>query len=498
MAEPDCPGCRARDAIIQDLRALIAQLQARIAALEERVAVAEERACAAEERARVAEERVRELEARLNQNSSNSSKPPSTDPPNAPKRPAKPPTGRKPGGQPGHAGHHRTRLPPSRIQHTEHYYPATCEHCQAPLPQSAQPGDPEPKWHQVAEVPVAPAVVTEHQAHGSLCPGCGHCTWAEIPAEIRAHGFGPNLTALVAYLSGCFRGSKRIIEELIEGLFHIPLSLGTVANLEQETSAALQQPYQEAQQAVQAASVKNADETGWYQAGKRRWLWMAATQTVAFFKICTGRGKAAFQELLGEIVTGVVSSDRWSAYNDLDLAQRQLCWSHLKRDFQKWLDRGGAGKDLGQAGLEAARRLFGLWRDFRQGGLDRPALQAALLPVQDELQAALAAGASCADRRVQRFCRNVLAVYPALWTFARIEGVEPTNNHAERTLRRAVIWRKVSFGNHSAAGCRFAERILTVVQTLRLQQRPVLDYLRQAIVAQRAGHPAPRLCLVGD
>jgi len=444
------------------------------------------------------EQQVLELQAQLKQNSSNSSRPPSSDPPQAPQRPSKPPTGRMPGGQPGHPGHSRTRLPPDRVEQVVHYWPSVCERCQGPLPRARQDNDPESTWHQVAEVPLAPAVVTEHQAHGRHCPDCGHCTWSEIPADIRAHVFGPNLTALVAYLSVVCRGSKRIIEEFIETVFQIPLSLGTVANLEQETSAALSKPYQEAQQAVRAAAAKNTDETGWRQANQKRWLWLAATPTAACFKVCVGRGKAALSELLGEAIQGVVCSDRWSAYHSLDLAFRQLCWAHLKRDFQKWLDRGGeAGVAIGQGGAQAVRRVFTLWRDFRERRIDRSGLQTALLPVGEELHAALETGASSDDVRVRRFCRNVLGVYPALWTFARVEGVDPTNNHAERTLRRAVIWRKVSFGNHSPAGCRFTERILTVVQTLRMQHRPVLDYLRQALLAHRTASLAPVLCAIG-
>lgn len=476
-AKPQCSGCRERDEIILAFGATVAKLQARVAELEQQ---------------------VHELCVRLNQNSSNSSCPPSSDPPQAPQRPSKPPTGRKPGGQPGHPGHFRTRLPPDRVQQVVHYWPSVCERCQGPLPQALQDDDPEPTWHQVAEVPLSPAVVMEHQAHGSHCPDCGHCTWAEIPADVRTHTFGPNLTALVAYLSVFCRGSKRIIEEFIETVFQIPLSLGTVANLEQETSASLSEPYQEAQQAVRAAAVKNTDETGWRQANQKRWLWLAATQTAAYFKVCVGRGKAALSELLGEAIQGVVCSDRWSAYHSLDLAFRQLCWAHLKRDFQKWLDRGGeAGVAIGQGGAEAVRRIFALWRDFREKRIGRSALQAALIPVQDQLRVALQTGEASDDAPVRRFCRNILAVYPALWTFVRLEDVEPTNNHAERTLRRAVIWRKVSFGNHSEAGCRFTERILTVVQTLRMQHRDALDYLRQAITAHRAAAQAPTLCDAG-
>ena len=409
---PGCPQCAEFAKLVMQLLAQIQQLQ----------------------------ERVRELEARLNTHSGNSSLPPSANPPQAPKRPSKPSTGRKPGGQPGHPGHWRTRLPVHRVNEVVHYWPTACERCQAALPQTPQVGDPQPTWHQVAEVPLTPAVVTEHQAHGSRCSHCGHCTWAGIPPDIREHSFGANLTALVAFLSACCRGSKRIIEEFVETVFQIPLSLGTIANLEQETSAALSIPHAEAQEAVRAAAVKNADETGWKQAAKKRWLWMAATHAVAIFKICLGRGKEAWSALLGEPIHGVVCSDRWSVYNQVDLAFRQLCWSHLKRDFQKWLDRGGeAGLAVGRAGEEVVRRLFALWRDFRERRIDRSALQRALLPVQEQLRAALETGASSDDTRVQRFCRNVLAVYPALWTFARVEGVEPTNNHAERTLRRAVI-----------------------------------------------------------
>ena len=211
-AEPQCPGCRERDEVIRLMRA---SFEARITELEQR---------------------VRELEAQLKQNSSNSSRPPSSDPPQASQRPSKPPTGRKPGGQPGHPGHSRERLPLRRVDAVVHHWPAACERCQRALPQTPQAGDPEPTWHQVAEVPLVPAVVTEHQGHGSRCPDCGHCTWAEIPADIRAHAFGVNLTALVAFLSVCCRGSQRIIEEFVETVFQIPVSLGTVANLERNRS----------------------------------------------------------------------------------------------------------------------------------------------------------------------------------------------------------------------------------------------------------------------
>jgi transposase len=438
---------------------------------------------------------LRDLKARLNTHSGNSSLPPSANPPGAPKFPPKAPTGRKPGGQPGHKGHSRERLPAERVNEVVRYIPAACQRCKAPLPNEAGVNDPPPVWHQVAELPVVAAVVTEHQGHGRQCACCGHVTWAKIPDEVRAHGFGPKLAAAVVFLSSRCHGSKRIVAETVQTLFGVPISLGSISNLEAEAAAVLAPAHAQAEQAVRAAPVKNADETGWSIAGKLCWLWMAATNLVACFKISAGRGAVNFRELLGEDIAGIICTDRWHAYNFLDLANRQLCWAHLKRDFQKWLDRGGEGLSIGQSGLDAMKRIFELWRDFRQGTIDRPGLQEAMKPVCVELLRALETGRDGADKKVRRFCQNILAVYPALWTFARIDGVEPTNNHAERTLRLAVIWRKISFGSHSESGCRFAERILTVVQTLRLQNRNVMNYLEQAFVACRAGQPIPSLLL---
>jgi transposase len=473
MDEPTCAGCHQRDAIIEQLRARIATLEQLAATLQQRVA---------------------ELEARLKTNSSNSSLPPSANPPSAPKPPPKPPTGRKPGGQPGHPGHTRLRLPADQIIS---HVPTHCERCHAVLAGGPGSEDPPANWHQVVELPTKLLDVTEHQGQGRACPACGHVTWGPIPPEVLAHGFGPNLTALIGYLSGRCHLSKRDTAELLGEVLGVPLATGSVINAEAEMAAALEPPYAQAERAVQQAAVKNADETGWSQAGTLCWLWMAVAGTVALFKIVTGRGHAALRSLLGPSIRGVVSSDRWTAYGIIDLFCRQVCWAHLKRDFQKWVDFGGPAARIGQAGLEAVAKVFAAWRDFRQGVVDRPGLAAALGPVVDDLHAVLESGLCCPNKKAVRFCRNVLTVYPALWTFARVEGVEPTNNLAERTLRLAVIWRKISFGNHSQSGCRFTERILTAVQTLRLQNRPVYGYLCDTIARTRTGQPAPALVPAG-
>lgn len=436
---------------------------------------------------------LHELRCQLSRNSSNSSSPPSADPPGAPKPVAKTGSGRQPGGQPGHPGSHRRRLPPERVQDIVSYVPSTCTRCQAPLPERPAPGDPEPSWHQVAELPPLAAIVTEHRGHARTCPCCGYLNREEIPAEIRAHVIGPRLAAVMSYLTGRHHLSRRAVEELVGEVFEVPIALGTVIALEAETTAALAGAYQEVQEEVRGAAVKNTDETGWSEAGRKRWLWMAATATAALFVIHLRRGFTGLESLLGEMINGVVCSDRWSAYSKLPLERRQICWAHLKRDFQKLIDRGGPADAIGRAGLEVIECLFADWWAFRRGELDRPGLQTRVERMARELQGILERGHGCADPKAATFCANLLALYPALWLFATIEGVEPTNNHAERLLRSGVLWRKNAFGCHSAAGCRFVERMLTVVQTLRLQSRPVLTYLVDAINAHRSGLPIPQL-----
>jgi transposase len=440
------------------------------------------------------EARIRDLEARLGQNASNSSIPPSANPPQAPPPVRKKPTGRKPGGQPGHTAYLRKRLPPERLTETPiHYVPGMCEACGDDLPSTPGPDDPEPRWHQVVELPEIPVQVSEYQAHGRTCANCGHLTWGQIPPEIRAHVCGPRLTATMSFLSGVLHVSKRGIEDFVETAFKAPIALGTVSNLEQEMSAALADAHAEAQQAVQEAATKNVDETGWKRAGAKCWLWGAATAAVACFVIAPSRGAVGLAALLGNKIKGIVSSDRWSVYGQLKLGLRQLCWAHLKRDFQKLVDRGSDTKDIGEMGLDAVDVIFDLWHTFRGGGLSRAQMQRQIAPVRQALCEWLELGCACKDTKGAAFCTNLLALEPALWTFVRKESVEPTNNHIERLLRSGVLWRKNAFGCHSEAGCRFVERILTVVHTLRLQKRPVLEFLYQSVLAHRHAQKAPRL-----
>ena len=233
-------------------------------------------------------------------------------------------------------------------------------------------------------------------------------------------------------------------------------------------SAALAPAHQEAVAAVRQAPVKYVDETGWKQAGRKRWLWAAATTTVVVFLIDVFRNVTALRKLLGPTLSGILCSDRWSAYDHVELLKRQVCWAHLKRNWEKMLERGGKAKIVAASCLSVQKRVFDLWHLFRGGGCSRAQLDDGMAPLLLHLLEVLQGGLRCRDRKTNRFCARLLRVYPALWTFVVVEGVEPTNNHVERAQRRAVLWRRRSFGCQSAAGCRFVERILTVVQTLRL------------------------------
>lgn len=469
MAEPMCPGCQLRDEEIADLKRRVAELEVL----------------------------VRELTARLGTNATNSSTPPSANPPQAPTPVTKAPTGNKPGAQPGHPAHLKRRLPPERVTCTVTFVPDRCARCHEPLPPNPGPADPAPAWHQVAELPETAVRVTEYQGHARTCSCRGTLNRAAIPADVKAHSIGPRLAATLAYLAGCHHVSKRGLEEIAEAVFEVPLALGTVSHLEQQMSAALAAPHAEALEAVRQAQVKHVDETGWKQAGQRRWLWLAATAGLAVFLIHVGRGFRALKALLGTDVIGFLTSDRWAVYDKWPVWRRQVCWAHLKRDFQKLVDRGGPAARLGEALSRIERRVFEEWHLFRGGTFGRRASRNHLDGAAREFERLLERGRGCADAKAAAFCENLLALLPAVWRFVVTDGIEPTNNHAERLLRRGVLWRKNAFGCHSAAGCQFVERILTAVQTLRLQGRPVLRYLHEALIAHRNGLQAPSLLPVG-
>lgn len=433
--------------------------------------------------------RVQELEALLAQNSSNSSRPPSSDPPNAPPRQSREASGRQRGGQPGHEHHKRELLPPERVRKTRHIKPKCCRRCGDGLVGE----DPAPHCHQVLDIPVVVAFADEYWLHALYCPRCDITTRAELPPGVPSSLIGPRLQAVMGLGSGAYRMSKRMVEEMASDFFAADVSLGTIPNTEKRTSAALAGPVKEVVEAIQTEPVVHADETSWREAKKKAWLWVAATATMAVFVIRRSRGADVAKELLGALYRGILVSDRWCGYAWIDAAQRQLCWAHLIRHWKAFEEHGAEAKRIGLGLQRATRRLFRLWHRVRDGTLTRADFQRKALPLQHAIVALLHEGAVCPSKKVAGMCHQILLLERSLWTFIREEGVEPTNNHGERVLRHAVIWRKCSYGTDSEDGSRFVERMLTTVQTLRLQKRNVLEYVAAACAAANQGIAPPSL-----
>lgn len=432
------------------------------------------------------EERIGELEARLSQNSTNSSKPPSSDPPGV-ARPGKKPKGRKRGGQPGHRGHHRMILPPERVEEEVHE-PESCEHCGHSLA-GAEEGRPV-QVHQVVELPPIRAEVKEHRMLCLRCPKCSGLTRARLPAEVGGKHFGPHLTALTGLLVGHYRMSRRSVVDLLGRVLDVPApSLGSTEACTQETSAALDLAYREALAEVRGSPWAGADETPWKLSGKKMWLWVGVAKRATVFRVTRGRGAKELKGLLGDF-EGIVSSDRWCAYQIY--GKRQLCWAHLARNFKKLGLRGGKAAEFAAEGEQVCDRVFERWRCFREGTLERGALKQRMRKIQASFRRLVERGAESINRKVAGLCRNLLKLWPSLWTFLD-EEVELTNNTAERALRKAVLWRKNCFGNQSEGGLRYAERILSVSATCQQQQIHPLDFVARSIAALRSGTPAPKL-----
>jgi transposase len=417
------------------------------------------------------QDRIRELEARLGQTSVNSSRPPSSDPPQAPARPKAAPSGRKRGGQPGHRGVHRALLPVEQVGEIVAVVPERCRHCGQPFPVPADRPRGRVWRHQMIELRPLAVWVTEYQMAVRRCSACGKRTRTDLPAGVPRRLFRMRLTAVIALLSGRYRLSRREVRQFLQDLWAVRVSLGAVVRQEQAQSAALAPIVEEARAAVQQADVVNMDETGWRQEQARAWLWTVVAGALTVFWIDRSRGGAVVDALLGAHFAGVVGPDRWSAYSRFPAERRALCHAHLKPDFQGLVDRGGEAEPIGRWGLAEIERLFALWHRFKAGEFDSHELRRRLIPLQARLGRLLRRRQENPDRKAAGLCRELRKWWAALWTFARVDGVEPTNNGAERALRPAVLWRKASFGSDSEAGSRFAERLLTVVASCRQQGR---------------------------
>lgn len=435
------------------------------------------------------QKQIVELQEKLNTNSSNSSKPPSTNRFKSGKPGGGKGTGKgKPGGQPGHKGVSRNLLPEEDVDYVkQHQPPPVCScggliealHCY--------------QRHQVHELPPIKIMVTEHQLMSGCCGSCGQEHRAELPDHVPSGMLGPYLLALIATLTSDYKMSKRDVVRLFTVLFHLSLSVATVKRAEETVSSVIEPLVEEAKTFVRQQKVVNCDETSHAECGKKMWTWVAIANSVAVFMIAATRSTKAAKTLLGETFQGILGSDRYSAYTWVSACRRQVCWAHLIRDFKKIAEREGESKRIGWRLLVYTRRMFRLWNAVRDGTLTRAVFKEKMKPIRRAIEESLVAGTKIEHDKTKGTCKQLLKIKVALWTFIEVVGVEPTNNLAERVIRNIVIWRKVCFGTWSAHGTLYLERVMTVVATCRLQKRSVFHFLHDAIHAHLNNIEPPSL-----
>jgi transposase len=429
------------------------------------------------------EKRIAELESRLNQNSSNSSKPPSSDPIGVKRKPPIPPSKKRRGGQKGHPRRIRALVPPERVASVTDCKPTECRRCG----HSLSGEDAEPRRHQVAELPPIEPEVHEYRLHRLCCPHCNTVTSGALPEGVPSTAFGPRLHAALSVLTGAYRLSKRQVAQLCSDLLGLTISIGMIAKLERITAEVLEHPVAELAEQVKSAEAANIDETGWRENGCKAWLWVVVTSLGVVFRIVRSRAGAVAADMLGEEPKPIVISDRFPGYEWIKLKSRQICWAHLRRDFQAMIDRDGDGAEAGRQLLWQSNKLFESWHKVRDGTIQRSTFLQTVGWLRPMVRSSLERGSRCACAKTAATCSELLRLWDCLWTFTRVDGVEPTNNAAERALRHAVIWRRISGGTDSEGGSRFVERMLSVVATCRQQKRNVLEYLTRCHRARLLG-----------
>ena len=433
--------------------------------------------------------RIEELERQVKgKTPQNSSLPPSTQHLHARPQPPRRKSKKKRGGQPGHEKHERPLLSTDQCDEVQTLRPQECRRCGTKLPGY----DPQPLRHQVWELPEIKPIVTEYQRHRLVCPRCGETTCAELPAGVPHGQSGPRLMALTALLMAFYRQSKRRTADFLGTLLGQPCCPATAVNMQNQVTAALRPSYEALAAQLPAQEHLNIDETATKEAGGKAWLWTFVARLFTVFAVRGTREATALETFLTEKFHGIVTCDRAKMYWQVE--RLQWCWAHLKRDFQAMIDTGNPrSKWIGQRLRRATCELFEHWADYRAGRITRAALVRRMGPVRRKVERLLLRGMQNGNKDVRGTCRELCEHRQWLWTFLRHEGVEPTNNAGERSLRHAVIWRKLSFGTQSAAGSRFVETMLTVIETCRQQRRNAFAFVTAAIESHLAHKPAPSL-----
>jgi len=407
-------------------------------------------------------ERVEELEARLGQNSQNSSRPPSSDPPQQRAKRKKSKGKGKPGAKKGHKGCQQSVLEPSK---TVPVPPPVC-----PCGGQEFVGLRAFHTHQHIELPEIKMDITHFILQEGECVVCGTTRKGSVPEGFET-GYGPRFTGLMGELSGSQRSSRRAVKDFCQSVLGIPISVGAIQRCVDRVSQAILPYYEAIAARARSLTVNHVDETPWYQHGVLAWLWVMVNHTVGFFSVKASRSKKAFEELIGHWA-GILVSDAYGAYRKW-AQQRQTCLAHLIRRAKGLSERKDAA--ISRLGERVA------------GELDRLIQWAHAPPTQGEVTTWYARMCHLVDQyrgrkdEAGKFARHLEAEMAHLWVFLLEEGVEPTNNRAERALRFAVLWRRMMQGSFNGKGDRWVERILSLRETCRLRAVPTYPILVDAL-----------------
>lgn len=460
------------------------ELLSEVRALRQEIGILRQENVRLREKVACLQEENSQLQERLKLNSKNSSKPPSTDQKgtgNDPKR--------KGGAKPGHPGHFRSLFSEAEVDAFIELRAKECPTCGGTVHPS---GDP-PSIHQQVEMAPKPYIVTQYNRESFYCPCCRKYGVAPLPADVGLSAFGTRLSAFMGFLTGTCRLSRRVALDILREGYALRAAVGTQSNVESRISAALKMPYEEIEQQVRSSrETKHIDETGWKRWGKREFVWVLSTASGAMYKIQGGRGAECRDALLGAFRRGVaIVTDRLAIYRFR--GPHQYCLAHLKRDIQRFAGRRGLDGEWGQVMVEYLKVIFELWRDYREKRRSRRSFRRKSRRYRDDFEYGLLVAAVKGRHSIslQRFARGLLRKAKKLWVFATRDGVEPTNNQAERDLRGLVISRRISYGSKSERGDRFIERINSVVTTLKRQGKQSLDYLIATLKAWKTGTAAP-------
>lgn len=426
------------------------------------------------ENTQLKEENAR-LKEQLNTNSKNSSLPPSRDVKK--KKQTKPKSGRKPGGQLGHKGHQRALVSIEKVSSVIVCPPQSHCGCGSELKIASKY-----ERHQVFELPKPTYEVIEYQIQTGCCNSCRRRYQGQLPEGVSRKGFGPRAQAMVSLLTSKYRLSKRLVSAWFSDVYQMPVCLGSASNIEHTVSQSLEQAHEAIKAQIQVSKVIHLDETGHKECYKNGWAWVMSTQDATYFKLERSRGRKVAKGLIGDFRNHIYVTDRYSAYNYLPDKNRQVCWAHLKRDFQKISERPGVPGKIGKKLLKAYDRLFKFWKtEYDPNMLSFKKAKKRLRYFKAKLLRYVREGTRCAHKPTARTCSNIWESVDSLWNFFDIPNVPPTNNHAERQLRPLVISKKLTFGTQSERGSRFIERIFSIVATCKQQQKDVLAFIIETL-----------------